>query len=173
MLPLLDVLFVTASLSLGFGASLATYRFFAWRNDWPMGELHAKRPFIPVMLGGFAIVISLLFASERQYEAARVLGSHYDGLWIVFSGTAWAFLLIGIMRVGAQISLFLAPLATLILIVAWVLARTPPRYISEGGFIPHTSVVRLPLLERTLQHRTIKLCFVQNFITDPEERMAD
>ena len=147
MLPFLDVLFLTASLTLGFGVSLATYRIFAWRNNWPMGELHAKRPFIPIMLGVFAIVIALLFASERQYEASRVFGSHYDGLWIVFSGTAWAFLLTGIMRVGAQISLLFAPLATLILIIAWVLARTPPGYISESGFVPYTYIARVPLSE--------------------------
>ena len=83
MLPYLDVLFLAAFLTLGLGLSLATYRIFAVRNDWPMGELHANKPLVPILLGVFAIAIAVLFAGDRQsarrQRVRRLVDLH---LWI-------------------------------------------------------------------------------------------
>ncbi len=144
MLPYLDFLFVVACLTLGFGVSLATYRIFALRNDWPMGELHANKPLVPILLGVFSIVIAFLFAAARQAAPDGGL----DGWWIILCGFVWGFLWTGMMRVGAQVSLFLAPLSTLILMIAWIGVRTPPGFVSDAGFVPHVYVVRAPLPER-------------------------
>ena len=121
MLPYFDVLFLAAFLTLGLGLSLATYRIFAVRNDWPMGELHANKPLVPILLGVFAIAIAVLFAGDRQSAP----GSEFDGWWIFICGLVFAFFWTGTMRVGSQISLFLAPLATLILVMLWIGIRTP------------------------------------------------
>jgi hypothetical protein len=144
MLPYLDFLFIAACLTLGFGVSLATYRIFALRNDWPMGELHLNKPLVPIRLGVFSMVIAFLFAAARQAAPDGGL----DGWWIVICGFLWGFLWTGMMRVGSQISLFLAPLATLILMLAWIGVRTPPGYISESRFVPNVWVPRVPLPER-------------------------
>lgn len=166
IMPFLDFLFIVACLTLGFGVSLASYRFFALRNDWPMGRLHAEKPFIPIMLGGFTIVIALLFASARQYEASRALNSHFDGVWIVLLGAAWAVFWTGTMRVGSQASLFLAPLSTLVLIMAWSNVRPSPGYVTDNGFVLHTYAVRAPLPERApRQQRSLNMRLAQEHET--------
>lgn len=106
-----DNLSYLAIMAFGFGLSLATYRLFALRNGWPMGAFHADVPAIPIMLGLVSIVAGVLFASA--------LGD-VRGLLIVGLGTVLAFAWIGLLRVGSQVSLFLAPLATGLLLLGWL-----------------------------------------------------
>jgi len=109
---MIDNLFLFAVAALGWGLSLATYRFFAGRHGWPMGALQIDFPAIPVILGLFAIVTALLFASARGAEAG--------GWVIVLFGVMLAVFWTGFLRVGSQISLFLAPLTAILLITAWL-----------------------------------------------------
>ena len=106
-----DNLFYLAVMALGFGGSLATYRLFAIRNGWPMGAFHADLPAVPIMLGLVSVVVGVLFA------AARI----DTGGWIIVAvGLLLAFLWTGVMRVGSQLSLFLAPIATGLLLLGWL-----------------------------------------------------
>ena len=125
-MPYFDFLFFAASLALGWGLSLVSYRLFALRNDWPMGELHRAKPMVPVLLGAFAVVIALLFAAARGGDAG--------GWWIVVAGLIWAFCWMGFMRIGAQASLVLAPAATVVLCAAWISVRPLPEL---AGVTPH------------------------------------
>lgn len=109
---MIDNMFLMAVAALGWGLSLATYRVFAARRQWPMGALQIDFPAIPVLLGIFAIVVSLLFASTRGVEAG--------GWVIVLFGILLAVFWTGFLRVGSQISLVLAPVATVMLIAAWL-----------------------------------------------------
>lgn len=126
----LDLPFFAAALALGWGLSLATYRIFAVRNDWPMGELHANKPLVPVLLGVFAVALAFLFAAFRAATPASELG----GWWIVPVGVLWAFFWTGFMRVGSQASLFLAPIATAVLVTAWINVRTPPSFVLNSTY---------------------------------------
>jgi len=95
----------------GWGLSLCTYRIFARRNGWPMGSLHADLPAVPTVIGLVALFIALTFA------AARGAG---DGWVIVLFGALLAVFWTGFLRVGSQVSLVLAPLATVLLVLAWL-----------------------------------------------------
>lgn len=143
-MPYIDFLFFAAALTMGWGLSLASYRIFAVRNDWPMGELHANKPLVPILLGAFAIVIAVLFAAARQAAP----GGEFDGWWIFVGGLVFAFVWTGTMRVGSQVSLFLAPLATLILVVSWIGVRAPPGLATESGFVTNSYVANVPLPAR-------------------------
>ena len=130
----LDLPFFAAALAFGWGLSLATYRIFAVRNDWPMGELHANKPLVPVLLGVFALAIAFLFAAFRAATPASEMG----GWWILPVGLLWAFFWTGFMRVGSQASLFLAPIATFVLVAAWINVRTPPSFVLESTYEPNS-----------------------------------
>jgi len=130
----LDLPFFAASLAFGWGLSLATYRVFAVRNDWPMGELHANKPLVPVLLGVFALAIAFLFAAFRAATPATEMG----GWWILPVGLVWAFFWTGFMRVGAQSALFLAPAATVVLMMAWINVRTPPSFVFDTSYEPNS-----------------------------------
>lgn len=106
---------VIAVFALGFGLSLATYRIFASRYGWPMGEWQRESPLKPMLIGLFCFVVATLFA------AARGVGG--GGLLILVSGIVLAVLWTGLMRVASQMSLLLAPLAAFLLILGWSSAR--------------------------------------------------
>lgn len=106
-----DNLFYLASMAIGFGITLATYRLFAFRNKWPMGALHADLPAIPIMMGLVSIVVGVMFATFR---------ADVGGWFIVALGFLIAILLLWLIRVGSQVTLFLAPLATGLLLVGWL-----------------------------------------------------
>ena len=109
-----DNLFLLAVAALGWGLSLATYSFFARRHEWPTGALQIDFPAVPVLLGLFAILIAIWFAATRGPD---------DGGWvIVLFGVLLAIFWTGFLRVGSQISLFLAPIATVLLISGWLSA---------------------------------------------------
>lgn len=106
-----DNLFYLTVMAFGFGLSLATYRMFALRNGWPMGAFHADLPGIPIMIGLTAVVVSILYASN---EFGR-------GGWLMLgSGFVLALVWTSLLRVGSQLSLFLAPVATGLLLVGWL-----------------------------------------------------
>ena len=106
-----DNLFYLAAMSFGFGLSLATYRLFAMRNSWPMGAFHADLPAVPIMIGMVSIVVGALFAAARTDVST----------WLVLGlGLVIAVLWTNLLRVGSQLSLFLAPLAAGLLLLGWL-----------------------------------------------------
>ena len=108
----MDNLFLLAVAAIGFGLSLATYRLFAKSNGWPMGALQADLPVVPVLIGIFGLVAGLLFASARGVD---------DGGWYIIAfGLILAAVWIGFIRVGSQISLFLVPAVTFLLLLGWL-----------------------------------------------------
>lgn len=109
---MIDNLFLLAVAALGWGLSLTTYRLFANRHDWPMGALQSDVPAIPALIGLFSIVVALVFAATR--------GAESGGWVIVLFGILLAVFWTGFLRVGSQISLFLAPIATVLLITGWL-----------------------------------------------------
>lgn len=104
-------LFLLAIAALGWGLSLATYRFFARRYNWPMGALQADLPFIPILIGTVSLLCGLTFAF--------LIGVDLGGWIIVGCGLLLAVFWTGFLRVGSQISLFLAPAAAFLLIIGW------------------------------------------------------
>lgn len=108
---MIDERFLLAVAALGWGLSLATYRMFARRNGWPMGSLQSDLPAVPVVLGLAAFLAGLLFAAAR--------GAEDGGFIILLFGVLLAIFWTGFLRVGSQISLFLAPIAMALLLVAW------------------------------------------------------
>ncbi|HYD15740.1 MAG TPA: hypothetical protein VEA77_05010 [Hyphomicrobium sp.] len=109
---MIDNLFLLAVAALGWGMSLATYSMIAQRQSWPQGALHIDFPAVPFLFGGFAVIVALGFASTRFVDAG--------GWIIVVFGILLAVFWTGFLRVGSQISLFLAPVATVLLIMGWL-----------------------------------------------------
>ena len=106
---MMDNLFFLAVGAFGWGLSLATYRLFALRNSWPMGALHADMPAVPVVIGVVSLLIGLLFAMARGAA---------DGGWVIVGCGFLLYLFwLGFLRVGSQISLFLAPAAPALLLI--------------------------------------------------------
>lgn len=111
---MIDNLFLLAIGAFGWGLSLATYRFFARRKGWPMGALQSDLPFIPILIGLIGLTAGAVFAYDRGVD---------DGGWvIVVFGLLLAIFWTGFVRVGSQISLFLAPIVTVVLLVGWLSA---------------------------------------------------
>jgi hypothetical protein len=111
----MDNLFLLAVAAFGWGLSLATYRLFARSNGWPMGALQADLPFIPVLLGLLGVLAGLLFAVARASEDS-------SGWVILIFGLVLAAVWTGFLRVGSQISLFLVPVVTFLLLLGWLAA---------------------------------------------------
>jgi len=109
-----DNMFLLAVAALGWGLSLATYSFFARGRNWPMGALQIDFPAVPIAVGLFAVATAVGFAAARGVEAG--------GWVIVLFGILLAVFWTGFLRVGSQISLVLAPVATVLLIAGWLSA---------------------------------------------------
>jgi len=106
-----DNLSYLAIMAFGFGLSLATYRLFAMRNNWPMGAFHADLPAVPIMLGMVSLVAGTLYAAAvGDVRGWLIVGLGFV-LWLVWTS---------LLRVGSQLSLFLAPVATGLLLVGWL-----------------------------------------------------
>lgn len=112
-----DLPFFLAVAAFGFGLSLATYRMFAERYQWPMGTWHKNRPALPVLIGLIAFVCAALFAWARGLS--NVPGAAWAGLSIVGFGLLLAIFWTGFLRVASQVSLILAPVAAVLLMVSW------------------------------------------------------
>jgi hypothetical protein len=108
----IDFLGLVAAAALGWGLSLAVYGLVARILRWPMGALHVDFPALPVLIGLLALAFSLTFAAER--------GPASGGWVIVVFGALLAIFWIGFLRVGSQTSLLLAPLATVLLVIGWL-----------------------------------------------------
>lgn len=109
---MIDNLFLLAVGAFGWGLSLCTYRLFARSNGWPMGALQADLPMIPALLGGIAVLAALLFAAARGWN---------DGGWVILVfGLLLALFWTGFLRVGSQVSLFLAPFCAALLLLGWM-----------------------------------------------------
>jgi hypothetical protein len=109
---MIDGLFLLALAAIGLGLSLATFRLIAIYFDWPLGAVQADQPIIPVSLGVFAFLSGLTFAAVRGAD---------EGGWVIIGcGLLLAAFWTGFLRVGSQTSLFLAPLATVFLLVGWL-----------------------------------------------------
>jgi hypothetical protein len=112
-----DLPFFLAVAAMGWGLSLATYRSFATRFQWPMGVWHQTRPALPVMIGLLAFIFAALFAWARGLS--NVPGAGWAGVSIFIFGVLMSIVWTGILRVASQISLILAPVAAVLLGVAW------------------------------------------------------
>ena len=109
---MIDNLFLLAVGAFGWGLSLATYRLFARSNAWPMGALQTDLPIVPVLVGILALAAGLIFASARGAD---------EGGWVIIAfGLLLAVIWTGFLRVGSQISLLLAPVATFLLLLGWL-----------------------------------------------------
>lgn len=113
----IDTLFLLASAAFGFGLSLATYRLFAGRNGWPMGEVQSNAPALAVLIGLLGVIAGFGFAASR--------GTEYGGWGILLVGLVLALFWTGFLRVASQISLFLAPVATVMLVLGWLHVQLP------------------------------------------------
>jgi hypothetical protein len=110
-----DLAFYLSIVAFGMGLSLATYRLFASRYEWPMGEWQTHRPVLPILLGLIPIALAILYAMNRLYN-----GLVTDALAIPAFGFAFAIFWTGLLRVGSQVSLILAPAAAGLLFIAWI-----------------------------------------------------
>jgi len=109
-----DIPFYLAVAAIGFGLSLMTYRQFARHYEWPMGTWQADHPSLPILIGLVSLLIGVLFATARWSD-----GGVYAASAIGAFGLALAILWTGFLRVASQISLILAPVAAVMLFVAW------------------------------------------------------
>ena len=140
---MIDAFFLLAAGALGWGLSLATYRLFASRHNWPMGQLHADVPFIPVLIGLGALVIALVFAAAR--------GTDLGGLHIIGVGILLAVLWTGVLRVGSQMSLFLAPAAAAMLVLGFLGFPFPGNYdITPAAYKTARSLSPTRIEDRTI-----------------------
>lgn len=117
---MIDAYFVLAAAALGLGLSLATYRMVARQAGWPMGALHAEAPFIPILIGVVTLLIGFLFAAAR--------GTEFGGWHIVGIGLLLAISWTAVLRVGSQISLFLAPATAALLVLGFLGFPFPGNY---------------------------------------------
>lgn len=140
---MIDAFFLLAAGALGWGLSLATYRLLANRKDWPMGRLHADVPLIPVVIGVASLVIGLIFAAAR--------GSDSGGLWIIAAGVVFAILWISLLRVGSQVSLFLAPAAAAVLVLGYFGFPFPGNYdLTPAGYKTVRTISPYRIEDRTI-----------------------
>ena len=108
----IDTMFVLATMSFALGLSLASYRWFAVRNDWPMGEVQLHDRWIAVLFGCLGMGLAILFAMARD--------SVYGGWGAPLLGLFLGLALTALLKVYAQAALLLAPLATLALFLYWM-----------------------------------------------------
>ena len=126
----IDAVFILAAAACGFGLSLATYRFFALRNNWAMGDWHRNRPGLPIAIGVVSVVWSVMIA----------LGRGGPSLWTIpLFGVVGAAIWTSLLKVGSQMSLILAPIATVLLALAWIIIETPTATL-RGGATRDTTV---------------------------------
>ncbi len=141
---MIDAMFLLAVGAFGWGLSLATYRMFARRNGWPMGSLQADLPAVPTILGLCALLVGLLFAAAR--------GPELGGWVILLFGVLLAVFWTGFLRVGSQISLFLAPIATALLLVSWLSDFDKVQWLRTDLAGPHLTSVAMMTPEVPVRH---------------------
>ncbi len=105
------LVFVLAIAAFAWGLSLASYRWIALQNAWPMGAWQAERPLLPQLIGLGAIAVALL--------SAFVLGGATVFLLLLL-GLIGAFVWTALLKVAAQSALLLAPGAAALLIIGLI-----------------------------------------------------
>ena len=100
----IDLPFYLAIAAIGFGLSLITYRMFARRYEWPMGNWQMNHPSLPILIGLVSLFIGASFALVRWTD-----GAVFTSFAIAAFGVALAIFWTGFLRVGSQVSLVLAP----------------------------------------------------------------
>ena len=118
-----DLPFYFAVAAIGFGLSLICYRWFARHYEWPMGAWHESHPTLPFFIGLASLTIGALFAAARWAD-----GGVYAASSIGMFGLALAILWTSFLRVGSQISLFLAPVFAGLLFVSWNFGTSALQY---------------------------------------------
>ena len=111
----IDLGFILAVMTLGWGLSLLSYGALARRQGWPMGAWQRQRPRLPLLLGAAAMLLGACYAFARGYG-----GYVLSAALIPLFGIAWAVFWTGFLRVGAQSALLLAPVAAALLLVRWL-----------------------------------------------------
>ena len=106
-----DAMFLLATAALAWGLSLVTYRWFAVQNGWTMGVWQAAQPVLPRLIGLAAVAVGLLFALARGFETTVL---------VLLLGVLAAFCWTGLLRVGAQSALLLAPAAAALVLIGWL-----------------------------------------------------
>ena len=107
-----SVMFVLAVAAFAWGLSLATYRWLALSNAWPMGDWQAERPALPRAIGAGAVAIAFLAALDLSGSTA---------VWVILFGAIGAFIWTMLLKVGAQSALLLAPMAAVLVLAGWLL----------------------------------------------------
>ncbi len=110
-----DPMLWLAIAAFAWGLSLATYRWIAVFNDWPMGEWQAHRPGLPIAIGLFSVLFAMLFAIARGGGTIVALP-----LFGVLFALAWT----AMTRVAAQSALLLAPISVILLLIFWMIAAS-------------------------------------------------
>ena len=108
----IDLMFVLATAAFAWGLSLATYRWFATHNTWPMGAWQAAQPALPKAIGLVVVAVAVVFALTRGLGTTVVLP-----LLGVVAGLGWTALL----KVGAQSALLFGPAAAALVLIGWSL----------------------------------------------------
>lgn len=107
------MVFVLAVAAFAWGLSLASYRWIALQNAWPMGAWQAQRPLLPLLIGLGTIGAAL--------AVAFALGGASVPL-VMLLGLIGAFIWVVLFKVGAQSALLLAPSAVVLLLGSWFVA---------------------------------------------------
>ena len=120
-----DLPFYLAIAAIGFGLSLITYRLFARRYDWPMGNWQANHPSLPILIGLVSLFIGASFALARWTD-----GLLFTSFAVGAFGLALAIFWTGFLRVGSQVSLVLAPAAAVLLSIVSMYGTSALEYHS-------------------------------------------
>jgi hypothetical protein len=68
-----DPMLWLAIAAFAWGMSLATYRWIAVYNGWPMGEWQAHRPGLPIAIGLFGVLFALAWTAMTRVAAQSAL----------------------------------------------------------------------------------------------------
>lgn len=109
-----DLPFFLAVGALGWGLALAFYRSAARLARWPSGTAQRHLPAFTTILSLIAIAAGAGFALSR--------GIAGGGVVIALFGIALAVFWLGLLRVGAQSALLLAPGSAIILLATCLIA---------------------------------------------------
>lgn len=109
----IDPLFFVAIAAFGWGLNLAIYRILAERLGWPKGEAQLHYPLVAAAVGALAMASGVLHAMGETAETGLAT--------LVVAGVMFAVFWTGFMRVASQAGLLLAPLASAVLVLGWLL----------------------------------------------------
>ncbi len=109
------LMFVLTVAAFAWGLSLASYRWVALQNSWPMGAWQAERPILPRLIGLCAGGIALISAVSLGGAALPL---------VLLLGLVGAFVWMLLLKIGAQSALLLAPVAAVLTMAGWALGTS-------------------------------------------------